>query len=217
MTVVRSTCPPFVGTRGIVLQETENVFRFITKQNLIKTIPKAVRKGFRCALPWCMVHGACFCGVCFFVHLLGEDQDALTCPWGREIIKREEKRDGHDETGFNFLHLSLPTPWMLVLLARYHLSRAMSLDFSTGNILCKCTATILDSRQASEQSGNLKPSQPLHCNHGTTAAVRLYSLLSKLQLMISCLCHFCRYIWEGCREIECLDISLLFFHFSFLL
>jgi len=41
MTVVRSTCPAFVGTRGIILQETENVFRFITKKNEVKTIPKA--------------------------------------------------------------------------------------------------------------------------------------------------------------------------------
>ena len=110
MTVVRSTCPPFVGTRGIVLQETENVFRFITKQNLIKTIPKAVRKGFRCALPWCMVHGACFCGVCFFVHLLGEDQDALTCPWGREIIKREEERDGTMKQVLIFCIFPSPLP-----------------------------------------------------------------------------------------------------------
>lgn len=40
-TVVRAKCPSFVGARGIVLQETENIFRVITKQNTLKAIPKA--------------------------------------------------------------------------------------------------------------------------------------------------------------------------------
>jgi ribonuclease P protein subunit POP4 len=40
LTVVRSTCPSYIGLRGIVLQETENVFRLITLEDEMKTVPK---------------------------------------------------------------------------------------------------------------------------------------------------------------------------------
>nr|XP_057934653.1 ribonuclease P protein subunit p29 [Doryrhamphus excisus] len=40
MTVARSKCPSYVGTTGIVIQEFKNVFKFITKQDQLKVIPK---------------------------------------------------------------------------------------------------------------------------------------------------------------------------------
>ncbi|XP_041376917.1 ribonuclease P protein subunit p29-like [Gigantopelta aegis] len=40
LTVQRSLCPSYVGTSGIVLQESRNTFRIITKGNRLKTIPK---------------------------------------------------------------------------------------------------------------------------------------------------------------------------------
>lgn len=41
LTVAESRCPSYVGTRGIVVQETKNVFRLITEQNVVRTVPKA--------------------------------------------------------------------------------------------------------------------------------------------------------------------------------
>ena len=40
ISVVQSKNPGFVGTAGIVLQETENIFRIITRQHELKTVPK---------------------------------------------------------------------------------------------------------------------------------------------------------------------------------
>lgn len=40
VTVTRSKCPSLVGTTGIVVQETRNVFKIITKEDQLKTIPK---------------------------------------------------------------------------------------------------------------------------------------------------------------------------------
>ncbi|XP_035226441.1 ribonuclease P protein subunit p29-like isoform X2 [Stegodyphus dumicola] len=40
LVVASSVCPNYVGARGIVVQETRNVFRLITEENKIKTIPK---------------------------------------------------------------------------------------------------------------------------------------------------------------------------------
>lgn len=39
--VVRSKCPAYVGLSGIIVQETEQTFRMISKQNSMKVIPKA--------------------------------------------------------------------------------------------------------------------------------------------------------------------------------
>ncbi|KAF9952120.1 RNase P/RNase MRP complex subunit, partial [Mortierella alpina] len=36
----RSKCPTYVGTSGIVAQETENVFKIITPTNALRVIPK---------------------------------------------------------------------------------------------------------------------------------------------------------------------------------
>lgn len=41
LTVSRSKCPSYVGTSGIVIQETKNVFKIITAEDKLKTIPKA--------------------------------------------------------------------------------------------------------------------------------------------------------------------------------
>jgi len=41
MTVVRSKCHSYIGVTGIMIQETENVFKIITEQNKLKFIPKA--------------------------------------------------------------------------------------------------------------------------------------------------------------------------------
>ncbi|CAB3995869.1 Ribonuclease P subunit p29 [Paramuricea clavata] len=41
ITVSKSKCPGYVGLSGILLQETKNVFKIITKQDEIKTVPKA--------------------------------------------------------------------------------------------------------------------------------------------------------------------------------
>lgn len=41
LTVTRSKCPSYVGTSGILLQETRNTFKIITKENQLKTIPKS--------------------------------------------------------------------------------------------------------------------------------------------------------------------------------
>ncbi|XP_002736301.1 ribonuclease P protein subunit p29-like [Saccoglossus kowalevskii] len=38
--VTKSKCPSYVGTTGIVVQETKNVFKIITKDDILKTIPK---------------------------------------------------------------------------------------------------------------------------------------------------------------------------------
>ncbi|KAF9928193.1 RNase P/RNase MRP complex subunit [Mortierella antarctica] len=40
ITVARSKCPTYVGTSGIVAQETENVFKIITPSNALRVIPK---------------------------------------------------------------------------------------------------------------------------------------------------------------------------------
>ena len=40
LTVQRSKCPSYVGVTGIVLQETRNTFKLITKENKVKCIPK---------------------------------------------------------------------------------------------------------------------------------------------------------------------------------
>ncbi|XP_064478038.1 ribonuclease P protein subunit p29-like [Ornithodoros turicata] len=41
MVVAAAKCPSYVGKRGIVIQETKNVFRIITAEDRIVTIPKA--------------------------------------------------------------------------------------------------------------------------------------------------------------------------------
>uniref|UniRef100_A0A224Z5S3 Ribonuclease P protein subunit p29 n=1 Tax=Rhipicephalus zambeziensis TaxID=60191 RepID=A0A224Z5S3_9ACAR len=41
LTVAESRCPSYVGARGIVVQETKNVFRLLTEQNVVRTVPKA--------------------------------------------------------------------------------------------------------------------------------------------------------------------------------
>ncbi|KAL6461310.1 hypothetical protein MHYP_G00294540 [Metynnis hypsauchen] len=40
LTVVRSKCPSYVGTSGILVQELKHVFKIITKEDRLKTIPK---------------------------------------------------------------------------------------------------------------------------------------------------------------------------------
>lgn len=40
LTVVRSKCPSYVGTTGILVQEFKHVFKIITKENKLKVIPK---------------------------------------------------------------------------------------------------------------------------------------------------------------------------------
>lgn len=41
MTVAESKCPSYVGARGIVVQETKNVFRLLTESDVVRTVPKA--------------------------------------------------------------------------------------------------------------------------------------------------------------------------------
>ncbi|KAL3860075.1 hypothetical protein ACJMK2_010243 [Sinanodonta woodiana] len=41
LTVKKSKCPSYVGISGIVLQETRNMFKMITRDNMVKSIPKA--------------------------------------------------------------------------------------------------------------------------------------------------------------------------------
>ncbi|XP_042346315.1 ribonuclease P protein subunit p29 [Plectropomus leopardus] len=40
ITVVRSKCPSYVGTTGILVQEFKHVFKIITKEDRLKVIPK---------------------------------------------------------------------------------------------------------------------------------------------------------------------------------
>ncbi|XP_007887592.1 ribonuclease P protein subunit p29 isoform X2 [Callorhinchus milii] len=40
VTVVKSKCPSYVGTTGIILQELKHVFKIITMENKLKVIPK---------------------------------------------------------------------------------------------------------------------------------------------------------------------------------
>uniref|UniRef100_A0A8C5GL20 Ribonuclease P protein subunit p29 n=2 Tax=Gouania willdenowi TaxID=441366 RepID=A0A8C5GL20_GOUWI len=40
ISVVRSKCPSYVGTEGILVQEFKHVFKIITKENKLKVIPK---------------------------------------------------------------------------------------------------------------------------------------------------------------------------------
>ncbi|XP_060715223.1 ribonuclease P protein subunit p29 isoform X2 [Tachysurus vachellii] len=40
LTVVRSKCPSYVGSTGILVQELKHVFKIITKENRLKVIPK---------------------------------------------------------------------------------------------------------------------------------------------------------------------------------
>ncbi|XP_023932718.1 ribonuclease P protein subunit p29-like [Lingula anatina] len=40
LTVTKSKCPSYVGTSGILIQETKNTFKLITKDDRLKTIPK---------------------------------------------------------------------------------------------------------------------------------------------------------------------------------
>ncbi|CAH1780482.1 unnamed protein product [Owenia fusiformis] len=39
-TVTKSKCPSYVGLTGIIIQETKNTFKIITKDDKIKTLPK---------------------------------------------------------------------------------------------------------------------------------------------------------------------------------
>ncbi|RKP33500.1 Rof/RNase P-like protein, partial [Dimargaris cristalligena] len=41
LTVVKSKCPSLVGQRGIVVQETKNMFKVITKNDELKSLSKA--------------------------------------------------------------------------------------------------------------------------------------------------------------------------------
>jgi ribonuclease P protein subunit POP4 len=41
LTIVKSKCPSYVGLQGIVVQETENAFRIVTKDDKLKTILKS--------------------------------------------------------------------------------------------------------------------------------------------------------------------------------
>ncbi|XP_077490409.1 ribonuclease P/MRP subunit POP4 [Amblyomma americanum] len=41
MVVAESRCPSYVGARGIVVQETKNVFRLVTEGDVVRTVPKA--------------------------------------------------------------------------------------------------------------------------------------------------------------------------------
>ena len=38
---MQSRCPSYVGLKGIVIQETQHVFRIVTEEDKVKTIPKA--------------------------------------------------------------------------------------------------------------------------------------------------------------------------------
>ncbi|XP_061671533.1 ribonuclease P protein subunit p29 [Syngnathoides biaculeatus] len=40
ITVVRSKCPSYVGTTGILIQEFKHVFKIVTQQDKVKVIPK---------------------------------------------------------------------------------------------------------------------------------------------------------------------------------
>ncbi|KAF0043684.1 hypothetical protein F2P81_005021 [Scophthalmus maximus] len=40
LTVVRSKCPSYVGTTGILVQEFKHIFKIITKEDRLKVIPK---------------------------------------------------------------------------------------------------------------------------------------------------------------------------------
>ncbi|XP_041638843.1 ribonuclease P protein subunit p29 [Cheilinus undulatus] len=40
LTVIRSKCPSYVGTTGILVQEFKHVFKLITKEDRLKVIPK---------------------------------------------------------------------------------------------------------------------------------------------------------------------------------
>ncbi|EGC32471.1 hypothetical protein DICPUDRAFT_81703 [Dictyostelium purpureum] len=40
ITVTKSTCPSLIGQKGLVIQETENTFKIITKENKVNIIPK---------------------------------------------------------------------------------------------------------------------------------------------------------------------------------
>lgn len=40
LTVVRSKCPTYVGTTGILVQEFKHIFKIITKEDRLKVIPK---------------------------------------------------------------------------------------------------------------------------------------------------------------------------------
>ncbi|XP_062405729.1 ribonuclease P protein subunit p29 [Sardina pilchardus] len=40
LTVVRSKCPSYVGSRGILVQEMKHVFKIITEEDKLKVIPK---------------------------------------------------------------------------------------------------------------------------------------------------------------------------------
>lgn len=40
--VCRSKCPSYVGTSGIVLQETKNVFKIITEEDKVKGIVQVI-------------------------------------------------------------------------------------------------------------------------------------------------------------------------------
>ncbi|XP_065827532.1 ribonuclease P protein subunit p29-like [Oscarella lobularis] len=41
MTVSKSKCPHYVGLTGIIIMETQNTFKVITKENTIKVVPKS--------------------------------------------------------------------------------------------------------------------------------------------------------------------------------
>ena len=43
MSVIRCRCPTYVGVSGIVLQETEKVFRIITRDNELKGLKVVLR------------------------------------------------------------------------------------------------------------------------------------------------------------------------------
>nr|CAG8473407.1 6730_t:CDS:2 [Entrophospora candida]CAG8481106.1 763_t:CDS:2 [Entrophospora candida] len=41
LTVSKSKCPSYIGVTGIIVQETENMFKFVTKNDVLKSLPKA--------------------------------------------------------------------------------------------------------------------------------------------------------------------------------
>jgi len=40
ITVIRSRCPAYIGTTGLIVQETKHLFKLVTETNRLKVIPK---------------------------------------------------------------------------------------------------------------------------------------------------------------------------------
>ncbi|KAJ1721859.1 RNase P/RNase MRP complex subunit [Coemansia erecta] len=57
--VLRSKCPGFVGIQGIVAQETKNVFRVVTADDRLLTVPKA-RSVFEIRFAWTQTRGVVY-------------------------------------------------------------------------------------------------------------------------------------------------------------